>query len=87
MKVKNVKFTSDFCFKINHKEQKYLFSNKYLEIIVIVLAHDVLVKQRGKKHNSFKDFMRKKIFKLECVKSFLHLFILREDDSTGGTES
>lgn len=47
MKVKIVKFTSDFCFKINH-EQKYLFSNKYLEIIVIVLAHDVLVKQRGK---------------------------------------
>lgn len=45
MKVKIVKFTS---FKINHKEQKYLFSNKYLEIIVIVLAHDVLVKQRGK---------------------------------------
>lgn len=42
MKVKIVKFTSDFCFKINHKEQKYLFS------IVIVLAHDVLVKQRGK---------------------------------------
>lgn len=48
MKVKIVKFTNDFCFKINHKEQKYLFSNTYLEIIVIVLAHDVLVKQRGK---------------------------------------
>lgn len=48
MKVKIVKFTSDFCFKINHKEQKYLFSNKYLKIIVIVLAHDVLVKQLGK---------------------------------------
>lgn len=48
MKVEIVKFTSDFCFKINHKEKKYLFSNRYLEIIVIVLAHDVLVKQRGK---------------------------------------
>lgn len=44
MKVKIVKFISDFCFKINYKEQKYLFLNKYLDIIVIVLVYDVLVK-------------------------------------------
>lgn len=65
LEVHNLKWF--FVWKLINKEQKYLFSNKYLKIIVIVLAHNVLVKQKGKKTNSLKEFERKKIFKLECV--------------------
>lgn len=56
-----------FVWKLINKEQKYLFSNKYLKIIVIVLAHNVLVNKKEIKNNSLKEFERKKIFKLECV--------------------
>lgn len=49
-----------FVWKLINKEQKYLFSNKYLKIIVIVLAHNVLVKQKGKKNQFVKRVREKK---------------------------
>lgn len=44
LEVHNLKWF--FVWKLINKEQKYLFSNKYLKIIVIVLAHNVLVNKK-----------------------------------------
>lgn len=65
LEVHNLKWF--FVWKLINKEQKYLFSNKYLKIIVIVLAHNVLVKQKGKKKQFVKRVREKKDIKLECV--------------------
>lgn len=82
LEVHNLKWF--FVWKLINKEQKYLFSNKYLKIIVIVLAHNVLVKQKGKKNNSLKEFERKKILNWNVYSHVSIISSLRYNKSTWG---